>query len=63
MTGKRNKVGGKYRQQKANKIFDKKKIKNIPTGYTNFNTKEIEDRRLLIEKHKKQNKLIIEEEE
>lgn len=63
MSGKRNKVGGKYKRQKANKIFDKKKIKHISIGYTNFDAKEIEDRRLLIEKHKKQNKLIIEEEE
>lgn len=57
---RRNKQGGKNRIQKEKKKFDKKKVKNLPTEYVNFDSKEIEERKILIEKHKKQNKLIIE---
>ena len=60
---RRNKQGGKNRIQKEKKKFDKKKVKNLPTEYVNFDSKEIEERKILIEKHKKQNKLIIEEDD
>ena len=60
---RRNKQGGRNRIQKEKKKFDKKKVKNLPTEYVNFDSKEIEERKILIEKHKKQNKLIIEEDD
>ena len=57
---RRNKQGGKNRIQKEKKKFDKKKVKNLPTEYVNFDSKEIKERKLLVEKSKKQNKLKIE---
>lgn len=57
---RRNKQGGKNKIQKEKKKFDKKKIKNLPTEYINFDSKEIEERKILIEKSRKQNKLKIE---
>lgn len=60
MSGKRKKNGGRNRIQKEKKRYDKKKIKNLPTEYINFDSKEIEERKILIEKSRKQNKLKIE---
>lgn len=57
---RRNKQGGRNRIQKENKKYDKKKVKNLPTKYINFDPKDIEERKLLVEKNKKQNKLEIE---
>lgn len=59
MSGKRNKKGGKYKLQKEKKKFDKKKIKNLPTEHVNFDSEEIKKRKALIEKSKKQNKLLL----
>ena len=57
---RRNKQGGRNRIQKEKKRFDKKKVKNLPTEYINFDSEDIKKRKLLVEKSKKQNKLKIE---
>ena len=59
MSGKRKKNGGRNRIQKEKKRYDKKKIKNLPTEHVNFDSEEIKKRKALIEKSKKQNKLLL----